>query len=94
MAAVLKLVKICAPFSCLINMEPLELLRLHPSELIASESALDLSERISMVYIVVFLIGTVLISMAYIVVQQNNTLGFEGNCKMEVNFLRFMGVTE
>ena len=36
--AVLKLVKSCTSVSCLINMEPLELLRLQPSELIASES--------------------------------------------------------
>ena len=36
--AVLTLVKSCASVSYLINTEPLELLRLQPSELIASES--------------------------------------------------------
>ncbi len=34
----LKLVISCSSVSCLINMEPLELLRLQPSELIVSES--------------------------------------------------------
>ncbi len=38
-AAALKLVKSCTSVICLINMEPLELLRLQPSEPIASESA-------------------------------------------------------
>ncbi len=34
----LELVISCSSVSCLINMEPLELLRLQPNELIASES--------------------------------------------------------
>ncbi len=43
-AAVLTLVKSCASVNCLINMEPLELLRLQPSELIASEGVANDSQ--------------------------------------------------
>ncbi len=38
-STILEQVKSCGSISCLINLEPLELLRLQPSELIASESA-------------------------------------------------------
>ncbi len=39
-------VKSCASISCLINMEPLELLRLQPSELFASESVIMIPHNV------------------------------------------------
>ncbi len=49
-AAVLTLVKSCASVSCLINMEPLELLRLQPSELIPSESVSCVTDSFLLTY--------------------------------------------
>ena len=40
-STILEQVKSCGSVSCLVNTEPLELLRLQPSELIASESAVS-----------------------------------------------------